>query len=121
MSAVRDAVSDVESVSTVSTPKTDMSTRWVPPTSVNEATDDYHSQVLGEDGVFVSYSQLASVTFRLDRHNSVPWSQQVSSPSVLLYLIVLLGHLLSLHMRPDRAHKNDLYSCTNSLSPFLFV
>jgi hypothetical protein len=50
MSAVRDAISDVESVNTVSTPKTDMSTYWVPPTSVNEATDDYHSQVLGEDG-----------------------------------------------------------------------
>jgi hypothetical protein len=49
-SAGRDAVSDVESVNTVSTPKTDMSTRWVPPSSVTEETDDYHSQVLGEDG-----------------------------------------------------------------------
>ncbi len=49
-SAGRDAVSDVESVNTATTPKTDMSTHWVPPSSVIEETDDYHSQVLGEDG-----------------------------------------------------------------------
>ncbi len=49
-SAARDAVSDVESVNTVSTPKMDMSTVWVPPSSVNKETDDYHYQVLGEDG-----------------------------------------------------------------------
>jgi hypothetical protein len=49
-SAGRDAISDVESVNTVSTPKTAMSTRWVPPCSVIDDTDDYHSQVLGEDG-----------------------------------------------------------------------
>jgi len=49
-SAGRDAVSDVESVNTASTPKTDMSTRWVPPSSVTEETDDYYSQVLREDG-----------------------------------------------------------------------
>jgi hypothetical protein len=49
-SAACDAISDVESVNTASTPKTDMSTRWVPPSSVNEETDDYHYQVLGEDG-----------------------------------------------------------------------
>ncbi len=55
----------------------------------------------------MSYSQLASVTSILDRHNSVPWSQQVSSPSVVLYLIVL-GHQLSLHTQPDRVHKMTL-------------
>jgi len=49
-SAGRNAVSDVESVNTGSTPKTDMSTRWVPPSSVTEETDDYYSQVLREDG-----------------------------------------------------------------------
>ena len=49
-SAGCDAISDVKSVNTASTPKMDMSTRWVPPSSVNEETDDYHSQVLGEDG-----------------------------------------------------------------------
>ena len=49
-SAGRDASSDVASVDTASPPRTDMSTRWVPPSSVNEETDDYHSQVLGEDG-----------------------------------------------------------------------
>ncbi len=48
-SAGRDALSDVKSVNTASTPKTDMSTRWVPPSSVTEEIDDYHSQVLGED------------------------------------------------------------------------
>ena len=49
-SAGRDAISDVESVNTASTPKTDMSTRWVPPSSVIDDTNEYHSQVLGEDG-----------------------------------------------------------------------
>ncbi len=55
----------------------------------------------------MSYSQLASVTSILDRHNSVPWSQQVSSPSMVWYLIVL-GHQLLLHTRPDRVHKMTL-------------
>jgi hypothetical protein len=49
-SAGRDASSDVKSVNTASTPKTDMSTRWVPPSSVTKETDNYHSQVLREDG-----------------------------------------------------------------------
>jgi hypothetical protein len=49
-SAGRNAISDVKSVNTASTPRTDMSTRWVPPRSVIDETDDYHSQVLGEDG-----------------------------------------------------------------------
>ena len=49
-SAAGDAVSNVESVNTVSTPNTDMSNRRVPPPSVNKETDNYHSQVLGEDG-----------------------------------------------------------------------
>ena len=49
-SAGRDAISDVESVNTASTPRTDMSTRWVPPSSVIDDTNEYHSQVLGEDG-----------------------------------------------------------------------
>ncbi len=49
-SAARDAVSDVDSVATAPTPNTDMSSRWVPPSSVQKETDDYHFQVLGEDG-----------------------------------------------------------------------
>jgi len=68
----------------------------------------------------VSYSQLASVTFVLDRHNIVPWSQQVSFPSVAMYLIVL-GNLLTLHKWPDRAHEDVLHSCTNYLSSSILV
>ncbi len=49
-STMRDAISDAESYNTVSVPNTGMSTRWVPPSSVNKETDDYHSQVLREDG-----------------------------------------------------------------------
>ncbi len=49
-SAVCDAVSDVDSVATALTPKTDMSSCWVPPSSVHKEIDDYHFQVLGEDG-----------------------------------------------------------------------
>jgi hypothetical protein len=67
----------------------------------------------------VSYSQLASVTFILDRDNIVPWSQQVSFSSVVLYLIIL-GNLLSLHMRPVRVHKNDLHSYANTVFTFSF-
>jgi hypothetical protein len=48
--AACDAVSDVDIVSTAPTPKTDMSSRWVPPSSVHKETDDYYSQVLEEDG-----------------------------------------------------------------------
>ncbi len=49
-SAARDAVSDMDSVATAPTPKTDMSSCWVPPSSVHEEPDNYHSQVLREDG-----------------------------------------------------------------------
>jgi hypothetical protein len=50
VSMARDAVSDVDRVATAPTPKTDMSSHWVPPSSVHEETEDYHSQVLREDG-----------------------------------------------------------------------
>jgi hypothetical protein len=49
-SAAHDAVSDVDSVATAPTPKMDMSSCWVPPSSVHKETDDYHFQVLEEDG-----------------------------------------------------------------------
>jgi len=49
-SAARDAVSDTDSVETASIPHMALSTRWVPPISVNKETDKYHSQVLREDG-----------------------------------------------------------------------
>ncbi len=45
-----DAVSDMDSVATAPTSKMDMSFRWVPPSPVHKETDDYHSQVLREDG-----------------------------------------------------------------------
>ena len=48
---VRDAISDAESYNIVSVPNTDMSTHWVPLSSVNEETDDYYSQVLREDEI----------------------------------------------------------------------
>jgi len=45
-STVFNAISDAEGYNTASVPNTGMSTRWVPPSSVNEEADDYHSQVL---------------------------------------------------------------------------
>jgi hypothetical protein len=44
------AVSDVDSVATAPTPKMDMSSHWVPPSSVHKERDDCHFQVLREDG-----------------------------------------------------------------------
>jgi hypothetical protein len=49
-SAARDAVSDTDSVETALIPHTALSSRWVPPISANVKTDEYHSQVLREDG-----------------------------------------------------------------------
>ena len=49
-STARNAISDAEGDNTAPVPNTGMSTRWVPPSSVNEETDDYHSQGLREDG-----------------------------------------------------------------------
>jgi hypothetical protein len=50
LSAARNAVSDIDSVKTASIPNMALSTRWVPPNSANEAIDNYHNQVLREDG-----------------------------------------------------------------------
>jgi hypothetical protein len=50
LSAARNAVSDIDSIETALIPNMALSTRWVLPNSVNEATDNYHNQVMREDG-----------------------------------------------------------------------
>jgi hypothetical protein len=39
----------MDSIATALTTKMDMSSRWVPPSSVRKETDNYHLQVLRED------------------------------------------------------------------------
>ena len=50
VSAARDAVSDTDSVSTTPQSHTAFSARWVPPHSALGSYDEYHDQVLREDG-----------------------------------------------------------------------
>ncbi len=50
VSAARDAVSDTNSVSTIPQPHTAFAARWVPPHSALGGYDEYHDQVLREDG-----------------------------------------------------------------------
>jgi hypothetical protein len=49
-SMARATVIDSDSVSSVVRPTGAMKYRWVPPSSVHEDNDDYHSSVLREDG-----------------------------------------------------------------------
>jgi hypothetical protein len=50
LSGARNAVSDIDSIETALIPNMALSTRWVLSNSANEGTDDYHNQVLREDG-----------------------------------------------------------------------